>query len=223
MVELSFLSAFLIGIAGSAHCTVMCGGVITGLSYAIPKNKSLLPYALSYNVGRICSYVVAGGFAGYLGQIASHEAQLGVVWLQLFGGLMLLLMAGYIGGWFFVLTKLEKLGQGIWHVIRPISKSFVPFKTPLHALPYGLIWGWLPCGLVYSTLSWSLSAGSLTSGAMVMLAFGLGTLPSTLSLSIFSREVLNFLSNPKAKQILAFLLMLFALYSISQSLRGLFA
>lgn len=211
------IAAFLIGIAGSVHCTAMCGGVIAGLNFAIPKGKALLPYALSYNLGRISSYAAAGALAGTLGNIFSHQIADGIVLLKLVSGVFLILLAAYIGNWWRGLAWLESQGKHLWKFLMPFSKKFVPFVSPLSALPYGLIWGWLPCGLVYSTLTWSLSSGSGTAGALWMLCFGLGTLPSTLLIAWSSKDLMNLIKSPKTRQFIALTLLLFGFYSISQS------
>lgn len=217
MTPNDLLAAFLIGIAGSVHCTAMCGGVIAGLNFAIPKNASLLPYALSYNLGRICSYAFAGGAAGALCGIFSHQVADGIVILKLISGLFLILLAAYIGNWWRGLAVLESAGKHIWKHIMPWSKKLVPFPSPLWAMPYGLIWGWLPCGLVYSTLTWSLSSGSAVTGSLWMLAFGLGTLPATLLIAFSSKDLLAIIKSPKTRQFIALILLLFGFYSVSQS------
>lgn len=217
MASEQLIAAFLIGIAGSVHCTVMCGGVIAGLNFAIPKNAPLLPYALTYNLGRILSYSLAGAIAGSLGAIFSHQVNDGIVFLKLISGIFLLLLAAYIGNWWRGLVHLESVGKVIWKRLMPFSKKWVPFKTPLWAFPYGLVWGWLPCGLVYSTLTWSLSSGSSLSGALWMLFFGLGTLPSTLLIAFSSKDLLVLVKSPKTRQFIALILALFGFYSISQS------
>lgn len=195
----------------------MCGGVIAGLNFAIPKGKPLLPFALCYNIGRIFSYAVAGAMAGMLGQIFSHQMANGVVVLKLISGAFLILLAAYIGNWWRGLAWLESKGKYIWKFLMPLSKKFVPFVSPLSALPYGLIWGWLPCGLVYSTLTWSLSSGDSISGSLWMLCFGLGTLPATLLIAYASKDLMALVKAPRTRQLIALTLLLFGFYSISQS------
>lgn len=211
-------AALLIGIAGSIHCSAMCGGVIAGLNYAIPKGKPLLPYALSYNLGRIISYSTAGFIAGSFGQIFSHQVASGIVILKLLSGVFLLLLGAYIGNWWRILSRLEAFGSRFWRIISPLGKRLVPFKSPLYALPYGLIWGWLPCGLVYSTLAWSIASGDATLSALQMLAFGLGTLPATLLIAFSSKELVNFTRSPRVRQVIAIALFLYGGFTIAQAL-----
>lgn len=212
------IAAFLIGLAGSVHCVSMCGGVVAGLSFAIPKDKNKLPFIATYNIGRISSYSLAGGITGAFGGIFSHQIQNGIVWLNLISGVFLILVAAYIGGWWRILSHLEKAGGKLWKHISPIGKRFVPFKSPIYALPYGILWGWLPCGLVYSALTWSLASGSWLDGALTMMFFGAGTLPSVILLALSGKSLAKMMERPQTKQIMAILICLFGIYSISKSL-----
>lgn len=213
-----WLAAFLIGIAGSVHCVAMCGGVTAGLSLATPKNASPLLYVLSYNIGRIVSYGMAGAITGYLSQILSHQLQAGMAWLNLISGVFLLLLAAYIGNWWNGLGTLERKGQKLWRYLSPLSKRFIPFRSPIAAIPYGMIWGWLPCGLVYSSLTWSLASESATQGALIMIFFGLGTLPSMVLSALSAQSLIVMLRKPQTKQIMAIFLCLFGFYNIAKTL-----
>lgn len=218
--EISLFSAFLIGIAGSLHCVGMCGGVVSALSFSIPQQTSATSYHIAYHSGRILSYSIAGAVTGALGQLFSHQMQQGINILQLISGIFILLLGLYIGNWWRVLTSLEQLGKKLWRYIAPVSKRFLPLKSPFYALPYGFIWGWLPCGLVYSTLSWSMASGSATQGALVMAFFGLGTLPALLALSNSNLFIKNLLTNHYIKQLVAVTLMVFGAYILSAALQN---
>jgi len=218
--EISLFSAFLIGIAGSLHCVGMCGGVVTALSFSIPKQKSTTAYHINYHFGRILSYSIAGAATGALGQLFSHQMQQGLNILQFISGIFILLLGLYIANWWRALTLLEQQGKKIWRHIAPISKRFLPLKSPIYALPYGFLWGWLPCGLIYSTLSWSLASGSAIQGALVMAFFGLGTLPALLALSNSNLFIKNLLTNQYIKQLVAVLLLLFGGYILSAALQN---
>lgn len=220
MPELQLFSAFLIGLAGSVHCVGMCGGIVSTFSLFTPQNQSNLAYLLFYNIGRISSYTLAGALTAGLGNLVSSQTTGGWVWLNVLGAVFLLLLACYMGGWWMALTHLEKLGSHFFRYIRPLSKQFLPMKSPLYALPYGFIWGWLPCGLVYSTLTWSLSAGSSLQGAFVMLSFGLGTLPALLTMGLSAHRLNALVKQPKIRQCLALLLAAFALLTLWQTIAG---
>lgn len=217
VMQLEFYAAVLIGLAGGVHCVGMCGGVIAGLSFAIPRSERPDYYVMAYSLGRISSYTVAGALTGYLGSLFSHHVTMGMVWLNLLSGSFLLLIACYIAGWWRILTKLEKMGGIAWRRLHPIAARLIPFKSWLHAFPYGLIWGWLPCGLVYSALTWSLASESATQGALVMFGFGVGTLPATLILSYASHSLKAWLQNNHTKQVIAVVIAIFAIQQLAQA------
>lgn len=214
--EFGLLSAFLIGVAGSVHCVGMCGGIVGAFTMLLPKEKSHWPFMVAYNSGRILSYALAGGITGYLGAVLSHKVSFGLNILQLISGLFLLLLGLYLGNWWRVLSHLESLGSHVWKRISPMSKRFLPMKSALQAFPYGVIWGWLPCGLVYSTLTWSMASGSAINGALTMFAFGLGTLPALFALGGSTASIKTLLSRDKIRQSIAFILIIYALILLVQ-------
>jgi sulfite exporter TauE/SafE len=174
-----FLALFIVGLLGAGHCAGMCGGIVSALSLQGPQGAGAIPIHLAYNLGRILSYAAAGLLAGALGQLAG-----GVLPLQrglyLFASLMLVAMGIYLLGLTRSLAWLENRGQALWQRIQPLTVRFLPVRGVAQALPLGLLWGWLPCGLVYSALTTALASGSAGQGALLMLAFGLGTLPNLL-------------------------------------------
>jgi len=210
MTEFSLVSAFLIGLAGGVHCLGMCGGITLAMRAASPMNTSHIPFAISYHTGRVFSYSIAGAFTGLLGGMVSTSSHTGAFALHILSIVMLVLMALYLGQWYRGLTHLESLGAHLWKRIQPYSKRFIPFKTPFHALPYGIIWGWLPCGLVYSTLTWSLASQSPLQGSLIMLSFGLGTFPIMLLASAGASSLTRLLKHPVTRQIIALSLIIYA-------------
>jgi len=192
----------------------MCGGIVAALRMVSPKGSSAVPYTLAYNMGRIASYTIAGAITGALGKIASDFVPLASYVLSLFSGVMLLLLACYLGKWWTGLTLLESAGKGLFSKLQPLSKRFLPFKTPFSAIPYGFIWGWLPCGLVYSTLTWSLAAGNALQGAGIMFFFGLGTLPTLLAASAGSQYLVSTFQQSGVRQLIASIMAIYAIYLI---------
>ena len=183
-VELTFGAAIIVGLLGSSHCLGMCGGIVAALNMGVTgdltaKPRSLLIYQLGYNGGRITSYVLVGLLAGSLG---AGLAQLGVspVAGKLVAAAFMIALGLYLANWWRGLAVLEKLGSRLWRHIQPLGKHLFPIRTPLQAYLLGLLWGWLPCGLVYAVVAWSLTTGDAYRGAMLMLGFGLGTLPAML-------------------------------------------
>ncbi|MEE2023746.1 MULTISPECIES: sulfite exporter TauE/SafE family protein [Alkalimonas] len=175
-------AALMIGLIGSSHCLVMCGGIVAALQLSMPamSPSRRFGYQLLLSLGRLTSYAFFGAVVGYFGVVALQVTGASMVWLRLLAGLLLIAMALYIAKLSTLLLHLERLGQGVWRRIQPLSSRLMPLNSPYKAFGYGLCWGWLPCGLVYSTLSWSLASGSATAGAGIMLAFGAGTLPAIL-------------------------------------------
>ena len=212
MTGISLMGALLIGLAGGVHCVGMCSGIAGALRFATPPAHSHWPYTLSYNAGRILSYTLFGAVAGFIGQLSVQGLPGAFPVLKVISALLLLAMAAYLGRWWLGLRRLEQAGGFIWKHLQPISKRFIPFRHPVAALPYGMIWGWLPCGLVYSALSWAMVSGSSASGALVMLCFGLGTLPALLASSLGAAWLATSLQRPWVRQSVAIFLALYALF-----------
>lgn len=210
MTELHALSALLLGLAGGVHCIGMCGGIGAALTIAIPPNANQWPYLFAYNLGRIISYSLAGALAGYFGTLFSQQIAFGTAVLSLFSAIMLACLAFYLSGWWQGLAKLEQLGGYIWRKMVPFSKRLLPFRSPFSALPYGMIWGWLPCGLVYSTLSWSMASGSAVTGAKIMFSFGIGTLPALLLSGALGNRIKMLINRPVVRTIVGILLLVFS-------------
>ena len=210
--EISFLAALLIGLAGGVHCLGMCGGITIALQSAVPDKANSHAYALSYHLGRIGSYTIAGAFTGFLGSIVSSQIKLGISLLTLLSAILLILLACYIGNWYRGLVILERGGTIIWRQIQPLASRFLPFSSPVSAFGYGAVWGWLPCGLVYSTLSWSLASGSWFNGGLIMLAFGLGTLPAMLAVSFGAQSIKTLFQKAWLRQCVAVALLFYGTY-----------
>lgn len=214
MNELSLTSAFLIGLAGGVHCLGMCGGIVGAFRMMTPSAGNVAWYTLSYNVGRISSYTLAGIIAGAMSSLSVAVLPGSKLILLILSALMLIAMACYLGQWWNGLILIEKIGSKLWKLIQPWSKRFLPFKTPLHALPYGFIWGWLPCGLVYSTLTWALASGDPVAGGWIMLCFGLGTLPTMFAAALSVNWLMQGLRHPFLKQVIAVGLAFFGLFQL---------
>ena len=218
MPDSGYLALFLVGLLGGTHCVGMCGGIVGALSMGAPARWSML---LSYNTGRIISYAAAGAIAGALG-----GASLGLqgqvparLILYFFANLMLVALGMYLLGVTRALAFTERLGQKLWHVLQPLTKRFLPARTMRQAFPLGLLWGWLPCGLVYSALASALSAGSAGRGALMMLAFGLGTLPNLLLAGIVLARFNEFVRRPAVRLFSGLLVLGFGVYGLIGLLR----
>ncbi|EIJ41519.1 hypothetical protein BegalDRAFT_0604 [Beggiatoa alba B18LD] len=220
MLELYSLSAFLTGLLGSIHCVGMCGGIVGALTMGLPATTHqspmrLMPYLLTYNLGRLGSYAFAGGIAGFLGgQFTEQLPQPHLVGMVI-SGIFMILLGLYLGGWWQVLTKFEKLGATLWRKIQPISRYFLPVKNPVQALGLGIIWGWLPCGLVYTALMLALATGNAIDGSLLMLFFGLGTLPMLLTMGATAVWLNRITKHIAIRRGVGVLIILFGVYTLS--------
>jgi sulfite exporter TauE/SafE len=217
----SYFSAFMVALLGGVHCFGMCGGIVGALTLGLSPNarhrfKATLPYLLAYNSGRILSYTVAGLLAGGVGAWAANLASVhhGQRALQIVAGLFMVLLGLYLGGWWQGLNRLERAGGPLWRHIEPLGRRLLPVRTPAHALGVGLVWGWLPCGLVYSVLIWAISAGGAPQGALLMLSFGLGTLPALLAMGAFAATLARFVRQPWVRQLSGVLVIALGIYQI---------
>jgi len=220
MPDSGFVALFLVGLLGGTHCVGMCGGIVGALSMGGPARWSM---HFAYNGGRIFSYVIAGALAGALG-----AATLGLdqQWpirqiLFLLANLMLIALGLYLLGVTRALAFSERAGQHLWRHLQPMTRRFLPARTVSQAFPLGLLWGWLPCGLVYSALVSALSAGSAGRGALLMLAFGLGTLPNLLLAGIVLARLNEFVRRPVVRAFSGLLVLGFGLYGMLGLLRQL--
>jgi len=221
MNEFTYLTAFAIGLMGGVHCIGMCGSIVGALSFSVNSQSHTTRLAhikilVSYNLGRLFSYTLAGGLMGGIGWMVSNWLQIHQIQLilQLFAALFMLLLGLYLAGWWTVLVHVEHVGKFIWKFIEPLGKKFLPVRSMHQALMLGILWGWLPCGLVYSVLVWSVSAGSFEQGALLMLSFGLGTLPNLLAMGMFANQLNQWVRKTKVRQIAGSLVMLFGVWQL---------
>lgn len=219
---LSYTAAFVVGLLGGVHCIGMCGGIVNALSFAVPAERrgarQLGPILLSYNLGRIFSYSVAGALVGVLGSwLQSTGSQVGPA-LRIIAGLMLIAMGLYLAGWWRGLVFLEQLGGHVWKRLQPFGNRFMPVTHPGQALVLGSLWGWLPCGLVYSTLTWAATAAAWPQSALLMLCFGLGTLPVMLLSGAFAHQLKAWTQHAAVRNSAALLVIAFGLWTLSSVL-----
>jgi len=218
---ITLTSAFLLGFFSTLHCVGMCGGIIGALSLSLPveirNNKTrLFTFVLSYNIGRIASYSVAGLIAGAVGTgvLQSAGFDQGHSVLKFIGVSMMVAIGLYLTGWLPQLASVEKIGIPIWKRLEPLGRKLVPVVSIPRALAYGLVWGWLPCGLVYFVLIWALTAGDAVSGALTMLAFGLGTLPTLIAAGFMTSWLTRFARSARARQVVGLLIIAMAIGSL---------
>ena len=218
MPESSFLALFLIGLLGGTHCVGMCGGIVGALSMGGGARPSL---HLAYNFGRIASYGMAGAIAGALGGAGlALSGQLSVrIALFVVANLMLVALGLYLMGVTRALAFTERIGQRLWRHLQPFSRRFLPARTVAQAFPLGLLWGWLPCGLVYSALVTALTSGSAVRGAGLMLAFGAGTLPNLLLAGLLATRLNEYAAKPVVRISAGTLVLAFGVWGLFQAAR----
>ena len=218
---ITLTSAFLLGFFSTMHCIGMCGGIIGALSLSLPveirNNKpKLFTFVLSYNLGRLVSYGVAGFIAGAVGTsvLQSVGFDQGHAILRGIGVFMMIAIGLYLTGWIPQLASIEKIGIPVWKHLEPIGRKLVPVASIPKAVAYGLIWGWLPCGLVYFVLIWALTAGDAIHGASTMLAFGAGTLPTLITAGFMTSWITRFAHSTQARQLVGLLIIIMAISSL---------
>lgn len=175
------LAAFAMSLLGGLHCAGMCGGFIGALQMNRPRDVSAARLAAGYHAGRVASYTLAGALVGLIGGslFAANVLPLQVVLLAI-GSAMLLAIGITLLGRRDWMRWTEPFGAWVWRLIGPFARRVYPPRSGVQALVAGLAWGWIPCGMVYAALALALVAGGPLQGALVMLAFGLGTLPNLL-------------------------------------------
>ena len=218
MPESSFLALFLVGLLGGVHCIGMCGGIVGALSLGSAPRPAL---HLAYNAGRIISYALAGALAGALGGASLVLAgQLPVrLVLYVLANLVLVALGLYLMGVRRALAFSERAGQRLWQRLQPLSRHFLPARTVAQAFPLGLLWGWLPCGLVYSALVSALTSGSAMRGAALMLAFGLGTLPNLLLAGMAALRLRAYTANRALRSVAGLLVIAFGVWGLVSASR----
>jgi len=214
----SYLVALIMGLFSALHCLAMCGSIIGSLTLSLRReirdNKyQLIPFVLSYNVGRISSYAIGGYFAGLLhnalmlplGEGQGHRV------LQVVSALIMAGAGLHIAGWFPRFAYIERAGAVLWRQVEPYGRKLIPVETLLQAFIFGMIWGWLPCGLVYAALTLAATAGNEVRSTLTMLAFGAGTLPAVFGVGIMTSLMVRLSNLRKFRQLAGITLIALAL------------
>ena len=216
IVELSIM--FGIGMLGAGHCIGMCGGILTAMMVVSkedkqPRTLNSFNRSFAYNLGRILSYSFAGILAGLLGaSIIGLSQSLNLhLFLQIFACLVLVMLALKMLGLFPFRQSIEALTLLLWQRIQPLGHSLLPINSFWRALVFGMLWGWLPCGLVYSALMLSVSSAEPLHGMLAMFMFGLGTLPAMLGVGYFSEHLGRIKTNYRLRIFSAVLMILIAI------------
>jgi sulfite exporter TauE/SafE len=197
-------AALLLGLAASGHCLVMCGGISAALGIATARGVDGRPQPrllIGYQLGRVASYTLAGlllggVFGGLLGLLDGEGLRRG---LRVLATLALLLGALVAFG------RLREPGFGVghrlWRHVAPLGRRLLPVQTLPRAAAFGMVWGFMPCGFVYTVLLIATLQLDAARSALTMAAFGLGTLPA-MSLAAFgAQRFAGFSARPAARRV----------------------
>lgn len=217
-----WLAAFLIGLGSSAHCLGMCGGIAASSGLSGEKSGSgsaQIVHILTFHLGRIFTYAMLGLAAGLALNLVPTAMTPVLVTFRLVAGLLMVAMGLYLAGWWFGLTRLEKLAMPIWQAVQPLLKRYQSRRPgPLRSLLLGCLWGLLPCGLVYSSVAWSAAAISSPAAGLLMVFMGLGTLPALLPVSFLGAGLIR---SHLFRKLSALALIGFGLWTLWHPLQGL--
>lgn len=231
---ISFSTAFMLGLLSSTHCIGMCGGIamamalqpetarIIGPDQPNPAIRwqqwtSRLTIPLMFNSGRISCYVILGVLFGAIAYSLADLLQPVSDILRSISGFILVAMGLYIGQWWLGISRLEQAGSKVWQYVQPLTRHLMPIKTVQQAYCCGLLWGLLPCGMIYSILAWTVSSNQTPWAGLIMLAFGLGTLPAMLLNVVFFREFKRYMQHPLVRNSFALLLIVLGIVTIASN------
>lgn len=211
-------AAFIAGLAGSTHCFAMCGGMAGALGLRARATAATASSAFfnasAYQFGRIGGYALAGALVGLAGaalQSTFDLLRIGAA-LRIASGVLLILIALRMLIHWNALDALERLGARFWSTLQPLARSAARTEGVARALALGFLWGWLPCGLVYSMLAFAATSGDALHGAATMAAFGAGTLPSMLTSTLLAAQVQRLLAQRWARIATGLLLLAFGVW-----------
>jgi sulfite exporter TauE/SafE len=220
-----FITSLIIGFAGGVHCLGMCGAIVGILSNNLPEHvqknpKQVATYQLTYNIGRIFSYATMGLIFASFATILASNIGMGKfeMIMRIFASVMMILIGFFIAGLGNkIINKIETLGQGLWRKLQPLSQRFIPVKNLKNAFLFGFLWGGIPCGLVYSALVLTLTATPVD-GFLIMLFFGIGTLPALLAMAGFGFGLTRFLRKGIVQKGFGVMVIMLGIWSLSMPL-----
>lgn len=205
-----FITAFILGLMGAGHCIAMCGGlaIASGIN-------SRFSHAILYSLGRVTSYAIIGLLVGTAGFWLTASFKPFLLLLKILSAMLLIFLALYIAKWNFSITKIEKISSKLWVKLAPTAQNLIKDQSYLGRFAAGAVWGWLPCGLVYSVLTWAAASATPFKSAALMFCFGLGTWPALLLSASISQQLHHFLNQKLVRNGLAISLILFAIYMLA--------
>jgi sulfite exporter TauE/SafE len=218
MNPLTLSAAFLLGLAASAHCVLMCGGIAGALGLAAARDADGRPplrLLIAYQLGRVLSYSLAGLlFAGVFGGLLTRfdSEALRRALRVLSAAVFAFAALAALGIW---REAGPGLGQRLWQNIAPLARRLLPVRSLPRALAFGMVWGWLPCGFVYTVLLLATVQLDALGGALTMAAFGFGTLPAMLATASGARYLTVLARRRGARHAAGVLLLLCAVLTLA--------
>ena len=213
--ELLWVAALAAGFLGSPHCLGMCGGIVTAFGMSLQSLSAAQRWllTLTYHLGRLLSYAALGLLIGWIGSAALAPLA-HTFWPRgLVAAVLVLIGLSMLG--LPLLNALERVGLRLWQALAPLRKRLFPLNTLPRALGAGLLWGLLPCGLVYGALLLAATGGTAINGAGLMLLFGLGTLPMLLLTGSVTQWLNQRIRRFKLRQINGVFLIVAGLWTLS--------
>jgi sulfite exporter TauE/SafE len=215
---LTLSAALLLGLAASGHCLIMCGGITSALGLATARDAAGRPRVsllCAYQLGRVGSYALAGLLFGglFAGLIALLDVEVVRRSLRVLSAAAILFAALTVLG--LVRDPGARLGWRLWSRVAPLGRRLLPVATVPRALAFGATWGWMPCGFVYSVLVMATLQADAARGALTMAAFGLGTIPAMLAVSLGAGRVTALAAHPAARRVAGVLLLACALLTLA--------
>ena len=207
--DLTFAAAIIVGLLGSSHCLGMCGGIAAALNLGGPRSPAV---TLAYHAGRISSYTLLGALLGFAASII--DIKVWTIGLRYLAGALLVGMGLYIADWWRGMAVLERAGAKLWQPVQRLSSRWLPVRHWPQGLALGLCWGLMPCGLIYSSLAWAATAQNAATSALMMLLFGLGTLPAMLATSLGADRLQGVLRRRGLKILIALLLIVSGIWTL---------
>lgn len=203
-----FLAAFSMGLFGSPHCLGMCGGIVTafGLSMQHVSDSKKNGLILTYHLGRLISYALLGLIASLVGVAIFQSIMSNSAPRIVLGAVLVLIGLAMLGLPLF--NELEKFGMRFWQSLAPLRKKVFPIDSFGKALFAGLLWGFLPCGLVYGALMMAIAGNNIATGAALMFVFGLGTMPMLIATQKTVGMLQSSIKNFRLRQINGVIMML---------------
>ncbi len=186
MPQTAMLAAWIAGLLGGLHCLAMCGAYVTIVqgraTVPLEPRRDVVAGQVAAHAGRVLTYVLLGTLFGAAGGTAFAQAftplQRG---LYVAANVMLLLLAWGIARGRTAPSSLEALGLRLYSALAPAAGQALRGRGIASRFVLGALWGLTPCALVYGVLPLALLSGGAWQGALIMLAFGVGTLPNLLA------------------------------------------